>query len=35
MMMGHLIGDVTVLFVVAIVLGVLMSKAQAGRAKAA
>jgi hypothetical protein len=35
MMMGHLIGDVPVLFVVAIVLGVLMSKAQAGRAKAA
>ena len=35
MMMGHLVGDVPFLIVIAIVLGVLMSKAQAGQARAA
>ena len=35
MMMGHMIGDVPVLFVISIVLAVLMGKAQAGRAGAA
>jgi len=35
MMMGHMIGDVPFLLVIAIVLAVLMSKAQAGRAAAA
>jgi len=35
MMMGHMIGDVPFLLVIAIVLAVLMSKARAGRASAA
>lgn len=34
MMMGHLVGDVPFLFVISIALGVLLSKAQAERARA-